>query len=48
MAAFVNKRWGRYVYVSGYRRRRNGKWEPVGSHLRKWPGDTGQEYFFYA
>jgi hypothetical protein len=48
MAAFTRYRWGRYVFVSGYRRYKNGKWEHVCSHLRSWPGDTGQEYFLYA
>jgi len=49
MAAFVNgRRWGRYVFVSGYRRLRKGKWELVRSHFRPWPGDTGQEYFLYS
>lgn len=48
MAAFVDYRWGRYVYVRDYRRLKNGKWEHVRSHLRNWPGDTGQEYFSYG
>ena len=47
MAAFVNHRWGRYVYVGGYRRLKNGKWEQIRPHLRKWPSSQGLEYFFY-
>jgi hypothetical protein len=47
MAAFVGRQWGRYIFVSGYRRLRNGRWEQVRSHYRPWPGDTGQEFFFY-
>lgn len=48
MAAFANHAWGRYVYVDGYSRWKNGKQERVRSHFRKWPGHhPGSLYFFY-
>ena len=48
LADFVGRRWGRCVYVRGYRRLKNGKWERVRPHLRIWPADPGLEYFFYT
>jgi hypothetical protein len=46
MAAFVNRQWGRYVSVCGYRRLKRGRWERVRPHLRVWPGDAGQEWTY--
>src|SRR5262249_11736229 len=48
MSAFVGRPWGRDVEGRTYRRRlKNGKWERIRSHLRRWPGDTGALYFVY-
>ena len=42
MAAFANGLpWGRLVSVRAYLRYRNGKWESIDAHLRRWPRANG-------